>query len=43
MNTIEGVVFICIGLVIGQVWVHFALEEFFKEHGGKREDDTSCD
>lgn len=34
MELIKVLAFIGFGLVIGQIYVHFALREFWKEHGG---------
>lgn len=34
MELIKVLSFVGFGLAIGQIWVHFALKEFWKEHGG---------
>lgn len=34
MEIIKVLAFVGFGLAIGQIWVYFALREFWKEHGG---------
>jgi hypothetical protein len=34
MDLIKVLAFVGIGLAIGQIYVHFALREFWKDHNG---------
>lgn len=34
MDAIKVIAFIGLGIAVGQIWVHFSLKEFWKEHDG---------
>lgn len=43
MELIKVLSFIGFGVVIGQVYVHFALKEFWREHGGNEQTEKGGD